>query len=282
MDPLVVSGVAKSFGGIVAVDDVSFALHQNEILGLIGPNGAGKSTVLGVLAGAISPDRGSVQVAGRSIGRLGPHGVARLGLRRCYQLARTLQPLSVLENMLVGAQARDHTTLRAVVLRPRRSRASDAEIADEAMTFLRRFDLDRLADAPAGSLSGGQRKLLSIGQAMMGHPQILVLDEPVAGVHPSFVDAVAGLLRDIRAGGVSLLVVEHNLRFLEAIADRVVVMARGRVLTEGSLSDVRQRDEVAQAYLGHSDAPQTTASPPHTPPHSRGGATPMITEQEQT
>jgi ABC-type branched-subunit amino acid transport system ATPase component len=268
MEPLVVQGIAKSFGGVVAIHDVSFSLRQGELLGLIGPNGAGKSTVLGVLAGAVAPDRGSVLVDGTPVVGLTPHAIARHGLRRCYQLPRTLSPLSVLENMLVGARTRHHTTLRSAVLRPRTTRSIDHEMAEEAMEFLRRFGMTHLAGHPAGSLSGGQRKLLNMGQALMGHPGILVLDEPVAGVHPSFVDDIATLLLDTRADGVSLLVVEHNLRFLEAIADRVVVMAAGRVLAEGQLSDIRNRDDVAEAYLGRRETRQpptpqsSTASPP--------------------
>ncbi|HET7388241.1 MAG TPA: ABC transporter ATP-binding protein [Nocardioidaceae bacterium] len=260
MSPLVVQGLAKSFGGVIAIDDVSFALHDGELLGLIGPNGAGKSTVLGVLSGAMAPDRGSVTVHGEAVVGLSAHDIARRGLRRCYQLPRTLLPLSVLENMLVGAHTRHHTTLRAAVLHPRSTRATDHVTAVEAMEFLDKFGMRHLAGQPARTLSGGQRKLLSIGQALMGHPRILVLDEPVAGVHPSFVEDIAGLLLDARANGVSVLVVEHNLRFLEEIADRVVVMAAGKVLAEGRLSDVRERDDVAEAYLGRREPRQPTDS----------------------
>jgi ABC-type branched-subunit amino acid transport system ATPase component len=267
MDPLDVQNIAKSFGGVVAIHDVSFSLRQGELLGLIGPNGAGKSTVLGVLAGAIVPDRGSVLVEGNPVVGLTPHAIARQGLRRCYQLPRTLSPLSVLENMLVGAKTRHHTTLRSAVLRPRTTRSIDHEVALEAMEFLDRFGMKHLAGQPAGSLSGGQRKLLNMGQALMGHPRILVLDEPVAGVHPSFVDDIATLLLDTRADGVSLLVVEHNLRFLEAVADRVVVMAAGRVLAEGKLSDIRNRDDVAEAYLGRRETtPRPTSGTNQAPP----------------
>lgn len=253
-EPLEVHGLGKSFGGVVAIDEVSFTLRRGELLGLIGPNGAGKSTVLGVLAGGIQPDRGWVRVDGQDVTGFPAHHIARRGLRRCYQLPRTLLPLSVLENMLVGAEVRRHTTLRSALLRPRQTRRLDQNAAVEAMEFLRRFGMDHLAEQPAGSLSGGQRKLLNMGQALMGHPEILVLDEPVAGVHPSFVDDIATLLLDTRSRGVSLLVVEHNLRFLEAIADRVVVMAAGRVLTQGTLADVRRRDDVAEAYLGRRES----------------------------
>lgn len=249
MTPLQVANVARSFGGVVAVDDVSLDLAEGELLGLIGPNGAGKSTVLAMLAGSVTPSRGSIEVNGHQVTGRNSHDIARLGLRRCYQIPRTIAKLSVLENMLVGGE-RAHCTLRSATLRPFATRAADRRIVAEAMEFLHRFGVDHLAQQPASVLSGGQRKLISIGQALMGRPNILVLDEPVAGVHPRFVDDIAALLLDVRSQGVSLLVVEHNLRFLEMIADRVVVMASGQVLAEGSLADVRERDDVAEAYLG--------------------------------
>jgi ABC-type branched-subunit amino acid transport system ATPase component len=249
VNPLQVKEVARSFGGVVAVDGVSFDLEEGELLGLIGPNGAGKSTVLAMLAGSVSADNGSILLNGQEVAGRSSHAIARLGLRRCYQIPHTIEKLSVLENMLVGG-GRAHCTLRSAVLKPWSTRAADRKIVAEAMVFLRRFGVEHLAQRPAGELSGGQRKLLSIGQALMGRPNVLVLDEPVAGVHPRFVDDIAALLLDVRKQGVSLLIVEHNLRFLEMVADRVVVMARGQVLAQGTLAAVRERDDVADAYLG--------------------------------
>lgn len=266
MTRLQVREVARSFGGVVAVDDVTFELGEGELLGLIGPNGAGKSTVLAMVAGSVAPSQGAVLVNGQEIRRRASHDVARLGLRRCFQIPHTVEKLSVLENMLLGS-GRSHCTLRSAVLHPWKTRSVDRGNVGEAMDFLRRFKFEHLAQRSAGELSGGQRKLLSIGQALMGNPNILVLDEPVAGVHPRFVDDIAELLLDVRSQGVSLLVVEHNLRFLEMVADRVVVMANGQVLAEGSLADVRERDDVADAYLGRRDR-ANGITPPATEPRA--------------
>lgn len=248
--PLRISHVSLSFGGIVAVDDVSLQLESGAVLGMVGPNGAGKSTLLQVVSGLHTPDRGEVEIGGHCAVGLKPHQISRLGYRYCFQTPRISGQLSVLETMLVGARDRDHCSIRSVLLRPRNTARVERALETKAYTFLERFDMARIANNSTSSLSGGQAKLLSIGQGLMGEPLVLALDEPVAGVHPSFVRSISDILREAKRDGISILVVEHNLRFLEGIADWVVVLADGRLLAEGTMREMRKDARVAEAYLG--------------------------------
>lgn len=247
---LQVDGLACRFAAVQAVADASFTVTPGTITGLIGPNGAGKSTVLDLITGRTPLQRGIVRFDGTEIGGRPPHEVARHGIIRTFQQANVFGRLTVVENLLVGAGPWGGEGL-AAALGPR-SRWSRGETAlqQRAYELLGRFGLERISNEYAGSLSGGQKRLVELMRALMSEPKMLLLDEPMAGVNPSLAGSIAERLEELRDGGMTMLMVEHELRLVERLCDPVVVMARGRVLAEGSMAQLQQNVEVVDAYLG--------------------------------
>jgi branched-chain amino acid transport system permease protein len=246
---LVVDRVRREFGGVVAIDEVSFEVSPGEIVGLVGPNGAGKSTFMAVIAGAIRATSGQVVFHGTDVTRWPEHRVARAGLVRTSQLSSEFQQLTVLENLLVAAPGQRGERFRSAVLPARSWRAQEARLVDEATGILDEFGMLGKANDYAGTLSGGQKRLLELMRVLMVHPKMILLDEPMAGINPGFVATVEAVLLDIRARGVDLVIAEHELDVVERLCDRVVVMAQGRVLARGSMDELRARPEVVEAYL---------------------------------
>jgi neutral amino acid transport system ATP-binding protein len=250
---LAIGGVVKRFGGLHAVDDVSFDVEQRAITALIGPNGAGKSTLFNCVAGSLRPDAGRIEFAGRRIDRRPTHRIARAGLVRTFQAARTLTRMSVLDNVLLAAFEHPGEHLTGLVLRPAAARARERELRERAVELLSLVRLDAYADAYAGTLSGGQRKLLDLARVLMLEPSLVLLDEPMAGVNPTvrleLLEHVLGLRND---RGLTFLIVEHDLEFVMQAADHVVVMNEGRVIATGSPAEVRVNPAVVDAYLGAS------------------------------
>lgn len=243
--------LSKSFGGIIAVDEVSFSVAQGEIVGLIGPNGAGKTTTFHLLSGFLDPDGGELYFAGEQIDQLAPYQRARRGLVRTFQNTRELNGMTVLDNMVLGGQGNPGEK----VLTTFTNRGSVAEFEDRiharAREWLEILELWDLRDEYAGNLSGGQRKLLELGRALMTEPKLLLLDEPVAGVNPTLTQTLLNhLLRLRRDEDITFVIVEHDIETIMTISDKVVAMDTGRVLTAGSPEVVRQNDELLQAYLG--------------------------------
>ena len=246
---LVVSCISKHFGGVQAVADASLAIASGESLGLIGPNGAGKSTVLGMIAGAVRPDSGSIRFGGEEIAGLPAHKIARGGLIRTFQLSSEFPRLTVLQNLLVARANQEGERLWGLV-RGRRAWAEEEERAVvRARQLLDRFRLTELESEYAGNLSGGQRRLLEVARALMAGPKLLLLDEPTAGVHPKMVGELREQLRALVDEGLGMLMIEHELGIVEEVCQRVVVMARGEVIAEGGLAEVRQLPEVREAYV---------------------------------
>jgi ABC-type branched-subunit amino acid transport system ATPase component len=246
---LVVSGISKHFGGVQAVSDASLTVSRGESLGLIGPNGAGKSTVLGLIAGALAPDSGSIHFAGEEIAGMPSHKVGRRGLIRTFQISSEFPRLTVLQNLLVARPDQLGEQLRGLV----RGRRAWQEEEDKAITrareLLARFRLAEMESEYAGNLSGGQRRLLEVARALMASPKMLLLDEPTAGVHPTMVGELQDQLRSLVADGLPMLMIEHELGVVEQVCQRVVVMARGQVIAEGGLAEVRALPEVTEAYV---------------------------------
>ncbi len=248
---LEVRDVTRSFGGLRAVDAASFDVVEGSITALIGPNGAGKSSLFNILSGFLRPQRGTVRFFGKAIQRRPPHRIARAGLVRTFQTPRALTKLSVLENVLVAAPHNSGERLERVFATPRTVRAHEEAAEREARRLLALVGLDRHADAYAGTLSGGERKLLDFARVLMTEPRLILLDEPTAGVNPTL---AAQLLKHMLAlreeRGVTFLLVEHDLDVVMRACDTVVVMNEGRILTTGTPDEVRRDERVVDAYLG--------------------------------
>ncbi|MDR0342529.1 MAG: branched-chain amino acid ABC transporter ATP-binding protein/permease [Nocardiopsaceae bacterium] len=245
-----IRNVAYSYGGVRAVADCSFGISRGTVTGLIGPNGAGKSTLVELLSGRLTPQSGEILLDGRSIGRQRPAGMSRLGVARTFQTARVLARLPVIENVMIAAPGQRGEGPLAALFWQRGWRDQEAALREEATELLGWLGLSSHLDSPAGSLSGGQRRLMEIARALMAHPRLLLMDEPTAGVFPETSRLIARRVREIAATGVTVLLIAHNMAFLSSVADDVVVMAEGRVLTRGPLAEVREHKDVIAAYLG--------------------------------
>ncbi len=252
---LVAAGVTRRFGGLTAVDVEHFEVQRGSITALIGPNGAGKSTFFNLLTGFDKPDDGTWTFNGGSLGGVASYKVARRGMVRTFQLTKALSRLTVLQNMLLGATGqRGENFLRAIV--PGTWRAQENANTERADELLRRFKLDAMRDEFAGNLSGGQRKLLEMARALMVAPEMVMLDEPMAGVNPALTQSLLGHVKSLREDGMTVLFVEHDMDMVRDISDWVVVMAQGRIIAEGTPDEIMANPAVIDAYLGsHHDAP---------------------------
>jgi branched-chain amino acid transport system ATP-binding protein len=248
---LVAEGLTKWFGGLRAVDHCSLDVQQGSITGLIGPNGAGKTTLFNLLTGFLHPDSGRVRFKGEDITGLGPHQVFRRRMCRTFQIPREFRELSVLDNLMVVAKDQVGESLWAPWLVPGRVARQEAAIRDKALEVLGLVGLAELRDAPAWTLAGGQKKLLELARTMMGDPELLLLDEPGAGINPS---EMKELLRYIEwlvtAQGVTILLIEHHMDVVMSLCQHVVVMAQGKKLAEGTPETIRRDPHVREAYLG--------------------------------
>lgn len=248
---LTVSSLRKTFGGLQAVDDASFTIAGESLTALIGPNGAGKSTLFDLISGFQKLDSGTVVFDGKPITAREPHEIARAGLVRTFQTTRTLRRMTVLENLMVAAPAHPGDQLWPVFVQPGRVRRAEGRARDEAMALLERVGLANLAASYAGVLSGGQRKLLELSRALMLRPRLLLLDEPFAGVNPALTPKLSDAITQLRnRERITVLFVEHDMRAVMRLADHVIVMNAGTVLTEGTPEAIRRDPRVIDAYLG--------------------------------
>ena len=244
--------VEKSFGGYRALNGCSLTVPKGSVTGIIGPNGAGKSTLFNIIGGVLSPCAGSVRLEGTSLDDFPIHHRAQAGLVRTFQISRELSQLTVLENMLLAGQTvRSDSILRAI-FQPGSVREEERCKIAKAREILESVDLWRLANEPAASLSGGQKKLLEISRALMLDPKVILLDEPTAGVSPALCDVLTSTISRLRGCGVTFAIIEHDMEMVEKICDPVFVLAEGRTLTSGSFQEVSQNQEVMRAYLGRS------------------------------
>lgn len=242
---LKVDTLSKRFGGLQALSGLSFAAYTDEILGIVGPNGAGKSVLLNVITGIYPPDAGSIAFLGRELVGLKAYQIARAGVARTYQNIRLFKRMTVLENVLVAHRGHVLHPLRAIL--PSASRA--AEI-DEAMAFLDLMGLSEFADRPAGNLSYGNLRRLEIARALSGHPKLLLLDEPAAGMNEVETEQLVLAIQKSRELLEAVLLIEHDIALIRLLSDRVLVMDYGQKLTEGAAEDVFAHPKVVEAYLG--------------------------------
>jgi len=250
-DPLLdVRDLTRSFYGVHALSGVHLRVEARRITGLIGPNGAGKTTLFNCISGVVPPDAGTVLFAGRDISGWRPDRIANAGLVRTFQIARGFPRLSVYENLMLYGDAQPGEGVLAALRRSQAVRQREAELLDAAQVVATRLNLVRLLNDPASSLSGGQKKLLEIGRVLMARPQIILLDEPVAGVNPSLAREIAQHLRGLVDEGLTVLLIEHHMDTIAALCDHVVVLAEGRNLAEGTFSEVAADPAVQEAYMG--------------------------------
>jgi len=249
--PVVLEAVhlVRDFGGVRAVNDVSLAVRHGTLTGLIGPNGAGKSTLLAILAGTLRASSGTVSYLGQDITGLPAFRRARLGLVRTFQLASEFKRLTVLENLLTAVPSNRGDTLRGAIAGRRYWKGDETAAIARAQAVLSRFGLEGIANSYAGDLSGGQRRLVEIMRALMAEPSMLLLDEPMAGVHPNLARRIGNELVALCQEGMTILMVEHELAIMDEFCDPVAVMAEGAVLAEGTMAQLRRRSEVVEAYL---------------------------------
>jgi ABC-type branched-subunit amino acid transport system ATPase component len=243
-------GITKAFGGVNAVNGATFDVPRNKITALIGPNGAGKTTVVNILSGAMKSDSGTVHLGSVDVTNMDRAKIARLGLMRTFQLSRELGGLSVLENLLVAPKVQAGESIFNIFFRPRLVKREERQNIERATEILRTYGLYDLRDNRARELSGGQKKLLEISRGVMASPSVFLLDEPMAGVNPALIERIGGYILDMKAQGVTVLMIEHNLNVVERICDNVIVLAEGKTLATGKLSELRQNKEVVTAYLG--------------------------------
>ena len=248
---LLIDGVSKRFGGVAAVNEASFDVAPGSITGLIGPNGAGKTTMFNLISGFLRPERGAIHFNGSRCDGRPPHSLASSGLVRTFQIPRVLTRMTVLENMMLAGMEQPGEELGAALYKPRRLARREREIREQARELLELVRLSRLAGDYAGTLSGGQRKLLEFGRALMTRPRMVLLDEPMAGVAPTLAIQLLEHIIDLRAThGTTILVIEHDMEAVMAISDRIVVMDEGAVIAEGFPEEIQRNDRVIEAYLG--------------------------------
>ncbi len=253
---LEVEGVVKRFGGINAVNGATFDVARGSITALIGPNGAGKTTLFNLLTGFIRPDRGRIVYDGESIFRHRPHRIANRGMVRTFQITKALSAMSVMDNMMLAAPDQPGEHLPTLLLRAGASRRREREVREMAVELLDTFGLAEKRDDYAGTLSGGQRKLLELARALMVQPRTVLLDEPMAGVNPTLGKRLLHHMERLREErGTTFLFIEHDMEAVMGHSDRVVVMAQGQVIAAGSPVDVRHDQRVIDAYLGDPGVP---------------------------
>jgi ABC-type branched-subunit amino acid transport system ATPase component len=247
---LEVTDLAKAYRGVHAVAGVSFSVGMGTITGMIGPNGSGKSTTIDCISGFRRADRGRVMLEGRDITGLSPQKIARAGLVRTFQAVRVYDQFDLIANLLVAIEPFRHTGWHDALLRTTGFRAARSAAEVRARDLIELVGLTRLAPAPAGILSYGQKKLLALAAVLMSKPRLVVLDEPVAGVNPTRINEVAEILRKANADGTSFLIVEHNVEFITSLCHHVIVLDQGGKLTEGPPAAVHDDPRVLDAYLG--------------------------------
>ncbi|MGD8229740.1 MAG: ABC transporter ATP-binding protein [Desulfobacteraceae bacterium] len=250
---LKVENVFKSFGGILALYGVSFQVEARTITGLIGPNGSGKSTLFNIISGFYSKDRGDIYLLEKKLEHVEPYKIALMGVGRTFQISEAPEKMTVLENILLAPKNQTGESIFSVFLHPMRIKNENKQFLEKALEILRLVQLYELRNEYAGNLSGGQKKLLSLGRILMSDPLLLLLDEPTAGVNPTLVKDLIVAIKNLRdEKGVTILLVEHNMKVISEICDVVIVLDFGKKIAEGTPEEIKMNEKVLEAYLSGS------------------------------
>lgn len=250
---LQVKNIYKHFGGIAALDGVSFEVESSTITGLIGPNGSGKSTLFNVVSGFYAKDRGEIYFSGEKIEHIEPHKIALMGIGRTFQISEVPEKMTVLENLLLAPKNQFGEDILNVFLHPLKIKKENEEFIEKAYEILKLIQLYDLRNEYAGNLSGGQKKLLSLGRILMADPLLVLLDEPTAGVNPTLIKDLIVAIRSLRdEKGKTILVVEHNMKVISEICDKVIVLDFGKKIAEGTPEEIQRNEKVLEAYLSGS------------------------------
>jgi branched-chain amino acid transport system ATP-binding protein len=247
---LSIEHITVHFGGLVAVSDMTFTVNEGEVVGLIGPNGAGKTTAFNVITGFLRPTRGEIRYRGRRLNGLRPNEVAEAGLVRTFQKTSVFAANTVFDNILIGLHRRGRATAWQTLLGLPRVRAEEQRLRDEARAILDFVGIAQRAGELGGALPYGEQRLLEVAVALAARPSLLLLDEPVSGMNPSETSSFMRLLDRIRARDVTVLLVEHDMRMVMGVSDRVVVLNHGKIIAEGPPGEIQRNPEVIRAYLG--------------------------------
>ena len=247
---LEVTNLKKSFGGIKAVDVESLNLNRNELTSIIGPNGAGKTTFFDLISGFQDSDEGKVYLNNKNISKSQPYAIARLGMIRTFQLTKVFDRMTVLENMMFSASTVNNDSFLKSLAKLPSQKTTEKKIRDKSFEIMKELNIDHMANSYAREMSGGQKKLLELGRSIINNPNILLLDEPLAGVNPKLAEEILQIIVNLAGKGISILMVEHNIEAVMKISERIVVLAEGSLIADGNPNEIRTDRNVIEAYLG--------------------------------